>query len=108
MQVLFQSRHTHVSEAVRTAAAEKLARLERYLHRIERAVVTFAEEPTAIASDRETCEVWLHVRGRPLFAKATAAHQGAALEKVVVKLEQQLATRKGRLVGRSHLARKAS
>ena len=39
-------------------------------------------------------------------AGTTAAHPGAALELVVAKLEQQLLTRKGRLISRSHPRRR--
>ena len=106
MQVLFHHRHTHVSQGIHAAAVEKLAKLERYLHGIDRAEVIFNEQPTARAADREMCEVSLHGKGHHFVAKATAAHPGAALELVVAKLEQQLLTRKGRLISRSHPRRR--
>lgn len=108
MQIQFQSRHTSIPEAIRLAATDKLARLERYLFGLDRAEVIFLEEPTSRLSERETCEILVQGHGHHFLAKAVGRNPGAALDAAVTKIEHQLQARRSRLIGRSHPRRQAS
>ncbi len=101
MDVVIAYGRRMVSEEERGLTAEKLSRLSLRCPGVDRAEVRFVEERNPRISDRDSCEVLLSVGGRTVRAHAAGPSPLAAVDRVVEKLEHQLETLKGRLVGRS-------
>ncbi len=99
--VIAQGRST-VSDEVRTLTEEKMARLGRLCPGLDRTEVRFSEEHNPRIADRECCEVVISGRRHTFVARAAGPSPLAAVDRVVAKLEHQLAETKGRLVARSH------
>ena len=101
MEVSIQCRHVEVSEPLRAAAREKVIRLSRHLNGWDHAEIHFSEERNPRIADREVCEVTLRGHGHVLRAKAAAPDAMAAVDRVVSKLEHQMAKLKTKLSRRS-------
>jgi putative sigma-54 modulation protein len=101
MEVSIQCRHVEVSEPLRAAAREKVIRLARHLNGWDHAEIHFFEERNPRIADREVCEVTLRGHGHVLRAKAAAPDAMAAVDRVVSKLEHQMAKLKTKLSRRS-------
>lgn len=101
MDVVIAYGRKTVPEETRRLTAEKIGRLGHRFQGSERAEVRFFEERNPRIPDSECCEVLLWVRGRRLQARAAGPSPLVAVDRVVAKLEHQLETVKGRLVGRS-------
>ena len=108
MQVTVRGRNVEVSDALRQAADEKVARLSRFLDGIDHAEVVFFEERNPRIAEREVCEVVVQAHGHLLRAKAASTDPFAAVDRVVDKLEHRIEKLKGKLIGRSHPRRHAS
>lgn len=102
MDIAIASRNVDVSDGLRAAVEEKVARLSRFLEGMERAEVRFFEEKNPRIAEREVCEVTMHGHGHVVRARATAVDAFAAVDRVVDKLEHRMEKLKGKLVGRSH------
>ena len=102
MDVTIQCRNAEVPERLRALAREKVTRVGRYLEGWDHAEIHFFEERNARIADREVCEVTLRVHGHVVRAKAAAPDTLAAVDKVVEKLDHQVARLKTRLTRRSH------
>jgi putative sigma-54 modulation protein len=102
LDITVSSRHVEVSAALRTAAIEKVGRLERYLEDMDRAEVHFSAEHNPRIEEREICEVTITGPGHVVRAKVTAADQFAAIDAAVAKLEHQLHKLKTKLLKRTH------
>lgn len=107
MDVTIQCRNAEVSEPLRAAAREKVIRVSRHLDGWEYAEIHFFEERNPRIVDREVCEVTLRGHGHVVRAKAAAPDTLAAVDKVVEKLDHQVARLKTRLIRRSHPRRSA-
>lgn len=91
MQVTVSNRrHSEVSEALRSAATDKIGRLERFLEGMDRAEVHFSEQKSRKVNEREVCEVTLEGHGHVVRCKVAAADSFAAVDLAVEKLEHQL------------------
>ena len=108
MDVTVRGRNIEVSEQLRAAAAEKLARLGRLLQGMDHAEAHFMEEKNPRISEKEVCELVLAGHGHIVRAKAASADAFTALDHAVGKLEHQLAKLKGKLLSRSHPRRHES
>ena len=108
MEVTVRGRNVEVSDALKVAASEKVARLARFLDGMDHAEVHFFEERNPRISAREVCEVTLTGHGHLVRARAAAADALTAVDGVVDKLEHQIEKLKGKLVGRSHPRRHGS
>jgi putative sigma-54 modulation protein len=108
MDVTVQGRNIDVSEQLRAAVEEKVARLGRLLQGMDHAEVHFFEERNPRISEKEVCEVVLAGHGHHVRAKAASSDPFAAADQAVAKLEHQLAKLKGKLLGRSHPRRHGS
>ncbi len=108
MDIAIRCRNTNVSDVLRLTAEEKVARLGRYVDGMERAEVRFSEERNPRIADREVCEVIIVGHGHTVRAKAAAADNFAAVDRVVDKLEHRLEKLKGRLVRHSNRRRHPS
>jgi putative sigma-54 modulation protein len=108
MDVTVRGRNIEVSEQLRAATAEKVARLGRLLQGMDHAEVHFMEERNPRISEKEVCEVVLAGHGHIVRAKAASSDAFTALDRAVAKLEHQLAKLKGKLLSRSHPRRHES
>ena len=107
MDVTIQCRNAEVPERLRALAREKVTRVGRHLEGWEHAEIHFFEERNPRIADREVCEVTLRGHGHVVRAKAAAPDTLAAVDKVVEKLDHQVARLKTRLIRRSHPRRSA-
>lgn len=90
MDVVVKGRHLEVSERFREHVEEKLARVEKYDHRIIRVDVEVTQEPSARVADQSVrVQITLHSRGPVIRAEATAEDKMSALDKAVAKLAAQ-------------------
>jgi putative sigma-54 modulation protein len=108
LDVVVRSRNIEVPDAVRAVAKEKVSRLTRFLEGMDHAEVLFSEERNPRISEKEWCEITVAGHGHLVRAKAAGVDQLAAVDRVVGKLEHQIAKLKGKLVGRSHPRRSTS
>jgi putative sigma-54 modulation protein len=108
MDVTVRGRNIEVSEQLRAAAEEKVARVGRLLQGMDQAEVHFSEEKNPRISEKEVCELVLAGHGHIVRAKAASSDAFAALDQAVGKLEHQLAKLKGKLLSRSHPRRHES
>ncbi len=102
MEITVSSRHTAVSEALRSTTQDKIARLGRFLEGMDRAEVHFSEERNPRITDKEICEVTIEGHGHHVRAKVAAPDGFVAVDRAVEKLEHQLHKLKTRLLRRSH------
>ncbi len=105
MEVTIQCRHAEVPERVRALAREKVIRAGRQLEGWEHVEIHFSEERNPRIADREVCEVTLRGHGHVVRAKAAAPDTLAAVDRVVEKLEHQVAKLKTKVLRRSHRRR---
>jgi putative sigma-54 modulation protein len=90
VEITVSSRHTTVSEALRAATEEKIARLARFVEGMDRAEVHFSEERNPRISEKEVCEVTLEGHGQHVRCKVSAPDGFVAVDRAVEKLEHQL------------------
>jgi putative sigma-54 modulation protein len=111
MRIAIRHGSVEVPEDVRAAVDDKLGRLARHLEGVldgvESAEVRFSEERNPRISEKEVCEVTMHGRGHILRAKAAAPEMLIAVDRVVEKLEHRIEKLRGRVLGRTHLRRRA-
>jgi putative sigma-54 modulation protein len=108
MDVTVRGRNIEVSEQLRAAAEEKVARVGRLLQGMDQAEVHFSEEKNPRISEKEVCELVMAGHGHIVRAKAASSDAFTALDQAVGKLEHQLAKLKGKLLSRSHPRRHES
>jgi len=103
VDVSVSSRGSELSDAVRAAATDKIARLSRFLEGMDRAEVHLIEEKNPrIADKKAVCEVTMAGHGHHVRVKVAARDQMAAIDLAVDKLEHQLHKLKTKLVSRNH------
>jgi putative sigma-54 modulation protein len=102
MDVVIRGKNVKVSESLRTAATEHLAKLDRFANGFARAEVDFSEERNPRIADNQRCEVLVHVKGHLLKAHASASEPFAALYAVCDKVEHQVKRLKDKRVARTH------
>lgn len=103
MEVTVRGRNVEVTDRLRAAAEEKVARLSRHHDGWETAEVLFFEERNPRISAKEVCEATLRGHGKmPVRAKAASGDPLGSLDRVVDKLEHQISKLKSRLISRSH------
>ena len=90
MEFTIRSRHMEVTDALRSAAQEKVIRLTRHLDGWETAEVHFLEERNPRISEKEVCEVTLRGHGHVVRAKAASADPFTAVDRVIDKLAHQV------------------
>src|SRR5947199_5656699 len=101
MDVSIRGRNVELSDALRSAAEEKVSRLSRFLDGIDHVEINFFEERNPRISQRDVCEVTFTAHGHLLRAKAAAADPFSAVDGVVAKLDHQIETLKRQLMRRS-------
>src|SRR5438477_10870922 len=101
MDVTVRGRNIEVSEQLRAAAAEKVARVGRMVQGMDQAEVHFMEEKNPRISEKEVCELVLAGHGDIGRAKAAPAGAFTALDAAVAKLDAPLARLRGNVRGRA-------
>ena len=102
MDVSIRGRNVEITEDLRVAAHEKLGRLARHDGGWHHAEVQFFEERNPRIADKDVCEVTLRGPGHIIRAKAASPDSLASMDRVIDKLEHQMARLKTRLLSRSH------
>jgi putative sigma-54 modulation protein len=102
VEITVSSRHTEVSELLRTTTIDKIGRLSRFLEGMDRAEVHFSEEHNRRPAEKEVCEVTMEGHGHHVRCKVSAPDGFAAVDLAVEKLEHQLHKLKTKLVRRNH------
>ena len=102
MDVVIRGKNVKVSDSLRTAATEHLAKLDRFANGFARAEVDFSVERNPRIAENQRCEVLVHVKGHLLKAHASASEPFAALYAVCDKVEHQVKRLTDKRVARSH------
>jgi putative sigma-54 modulation protein len=103
VDVTVSSRNIELTDALRSAAEDKIGRLSRFLEGMERAEVHFLEEKNPrIADKKDVCEVTMAGHGHHVRVKVAAGDPFAAIDLAVDKLEHQLHKLKTKVVSRNH------
>ena len=100
MNLNIRAHHTRVSDDLREHAEKKLARLERYLPRINDVTVEVEHEETRSVAHRFAVQITVHAAGAILRSEERAADPQAALDLAAEVLGRQAQRHKKRLVGR--------
>ena len=91
MDITVKGRHTEVPERLRQHVTEKLAKLERFEHKVTRLDVEIcAERNPRQAGSRERVELTCHAKGPVIRAEAAAQDAYAALDLAAARLEARL------------------
>src|SRR5258708_12801424 len=90
MDVVMRGKNVKVSESLREAATEHLAKLDRFANGFARAEVDFSQERNPRIAENQKCEVLVHVKGHLLKAHASATEPFAALYAVCDKVQHQV------------------
>ncbi len=90
MKLQVKGKNVQVSDAIRSYAEEKLARLERQLHEPTRVELELAVErnPSIAASQIAEATIWTN--GPTLRARESATDMRASIDQLVDKLERQV------------------
>jgi putative sigma-54 modulation protein len=104
VEITVSARNTEVSPALREAVEEKIGRLARKAHGLDRAAVHFSEERNPRIAEREICEVTLDGRGRLIRCKVTGSDTFVVIDRATAKLEQQIEKAKTRVMRRRTVA----
>jgi ribosomal subunit interface protein len=90
VEIVVKGRHIEVSERFHAHVEEKLARLEKYDHRIIRVEVEVYKEPNPrLAEQSVRVEITIQSKGPVIRAEAAAEDKMAALDKAVSRLTVQ-------------------
>ncbi|WP_370249244.1 ribosome hibernation-promoting factor, HPF/YfiA family [Nocardioides sp.] len=91
MDIVVTGRHCVISESFRGHCAEKLAKLEKHDHRIQRVHVEVSTESNPRQHDRGIhVELTAYTKGPVIRAEAAADHQMAALDLALDKMAAQM------------------
>jgi putative sigma-54 modulation protein len=102
MDIQIRGKNVHVSEALKRATQEKLARVDRFAEGHGRIEVDYFELRNRRIHDNQVCEVLVHLKGHLVKAHAASTDLHAALDLVVDKVEHQAKKLKDRRVERWH------
>jgi putative sigma-54 modulation protein len=102
MDIQIRGKNVHVSEALKRATQEKLARIDRFADGHGRIEVDYSELRNRRIHDNQVCEVLVHFKGHLVKAHAASTDLHAALDLVVDKVEHQAKKLKDRRVERWH------
>jgi len=91
MQLKLTARHDNPSDATRKYAEAKLSKLDRRLHDLTLVEVTFSRARNPSIADDHTVEAVVHTKGPNLVASESAATYEAAIDKLLDKLQRQVA-----------------
>jgi ribosomal subunit interface protein len=91
VDIRVKGRHTEISDRLRQHVSDKLAKLQRFEHKVTRLDVEICAERNPRQSDhRERVELTCHAKGPVIRAEAAAQDVYAALDIAAAKLEARL------------------
>jgi putative sigma-54 modulation protein len=91
MQLKLTARHDNPSDATRRYAEAKLSKLDRRLHDLTLVEVTFSRERNPSIADDHTVDAVVHAKGPDIVARESAPTYEAAIDKLLDKLQRQIA-----------------
>jgi putative sigma-54 modulation protein len=91
MQLKLTARHEHLDDNVREYAERKLSKLDRRLNDLTLVEVTFVREQNPSIATDHTVDAVIHTKGPSLVAHESATTYEAAIDRLVDKLERQVA-----------------
>jgi putative sigma-54 modulation protein len=100
MNVTIRAHNTRVPDDLREHAEKKLARLERYLPRVNDVTVEVEREETRASAHRYAVQITVHAAGTILRSEERAADPQTAFDRASDVLGRQAQRHKKRLVGR--------
>ena len=100
MNLTIRAHNTRVQDDLREHAEKKLARLERYLPRVNDVTVEVEHEETRSVAHRFAVQITVHAAGAILRSEERAADAQTALDRAADVLGRQAQRHKKRLVGR--------
>ena len=106
MEIVVRGKNVKVESSVQEVTRHKLAKLARFAQDVGRVEVDFSEIRNPRVTDRQVCEVTVHLKRHFVKAHAAATEPVAALDLTIDKLEHQVARLKEKRVGRSHPRRR--
>lgn len=104
MNIAVTFRHMEATEAVKTYAIEKVARMQRFLRSPMKSQVTLSCQQDRLHS----VEVDIHAGHAHFHAHETSEDMYASIDKVVDKIERQIVSAKDSVAGRKKGAERAS
>jgi ribosomal subunit interface protein len=91
VEIVVKGRHCEVSDRFRSHVEEKIARLEKYDHKIIRVDVEVSKEANPRMADQATMvEITIRRRGPVVRAEAAAEDKMSALDKALDRLQAQI------------------
>ena len=102
MEVTISSRGTRMTPRLEEMVMEKVNRLDRLLHGLDRAEVHFSEERNPRISDKDVCELHVEGHGHHVHCKAAGPDEITAVERSIHKAERGLRKLKTKEVNRQH------
>jgi putative sigma-54 modulation protein len=103
VDVVVRGKNRPVPARLKSLAREKVARLARFTHDAGRVEVDFSELKNPRVSDRQLCEITVHLKKHFVKAHASSSEPEAALDLAIDKVEHQVARIKERRVARNHV-----
>jgi putative sigma-54 modulation protein len=100
MNLTIRTHNTRASDDLRELAEKRLARVERYLPRVDSATIELGYEDTRAATHRYALQITVHSAGAILRAEERASDPRKALDRAADVLSRQAQRHKKRLVGR--------
>jgi ribosomal subunit interface protein len=90
MDIVVVGKHGNVDARLRALTVEKAERVGKFVKDVRRIEVDYAHHPTRRADDSHTCEILVHIRQQLVKGTAAASEYGAALDRALDKVEQQM------------------
>src|SRR5213592_2797856 len=90
MQLHVKGRNLEVNESIRSYAERKLGKLQRRVHDSTVVELELAVEKNPSIADSQVAEATVHLKGRTLRARETAADMKAAIDELADKLVRQV------------------
>jgi putative sigma-54 modulation protein len=100
MELHVKGKNLEVNDSVRSYAERKLRKLERRVHDSTRVELELAVEKNPSIADSQVAEAIVHMKGRTLRARETAADMKAAIDELADKLVRQVRDGQGKKVSR--------
>jgi putative sigma-54 modulation protein len=104
MQLQLKAHNGSINETVRAYAEKRLAKLERRLYRDTVVEVTLSREHNPSIRDDHSAEAVIYTKGPNIVARESAETYEAAIDRLVDKLERQVARYRDK---RTHEPRRA-
>lgn len=103
MQITVKGKNFDLPSDIRDEAVAKFSRVLKLFDRFIDMEIVFSEESNPRITDKVSCEVVLHAKGKYLRASASAPDPSSAIDRAEAKLARQVRKFKTKLVSRPRL-----